>query len=156
MWITAARILAFGFLNRCRGGLIPLPSVQLGRFLFWALPLAAYALWRGYEVVPCFWALLGAFAGVAIPNWGKYWNLKDDEDWLMMSLCGLCVTICPAFGLAFHNTIHAIIFGISGVLMPVFYWLGARIPLKIQGLTQGPEVSEVLFGMWVGLALGIL
>lgn len=150
MLLVSARILAFGLLNRCRGGLIPLRSGQLGRILFWAFPMALYAFWVQRGLVPALEVLVGAFAGVAIPNWGKYWNLTNLQDWLMMALCGLCVTALPAFGM------HSIIFGISGLLMPIFYWLGARIPIKIKGLTEGPEVSEVLFGMWIGLSLGLL
>lgn len=144
-----------GLLNRCRGGWIQLKSGQLGRVLFWALPIGFIVL-LGWGVVPAVYALLLAFLGVAIPAWGLYVGLKTEQDWLLLSACGLCVSGFPAIGIAIESFNAASIYAVSGLLMPVFYWLGQKIPSKVKNFEQGTPLGELFFGAWLGFVLALL
>ena len=164
LWVFAAAFFgAFAF--RIRGGWLSLPSTFLGRG-FWGLAcgLIAYRATMSWEIglsvavaglVACMpghaeWLDLGT---VKTPSSegrkaGGFW-----EDFSKLGLRGLWWTAPVGGVLAFVGYDWWYIY--VGLLQPVAYEIGHRIPIKMKGF-QGAELGEFLFGAVQGTALGLL
>ena len=155
------QILFLALANRCRGGLINVPSGELGR-MFWAIPFAVTDFLVRYNqdlwVNLCYGASLfvGGFTGASLAAWGKYDTKPNNWDALKLTYQGLIFVlpvsvICAAFTLYFLAASVLL----SGLAIAPCYALGWKIPSKIKGFEQGTPLGEVLFGGAIGLVIWV-
>ncbi len=157
--VILAAALAGGLLFRIRGGL---GGRKLGTDTSEARALFALGMGlMGWGFSRNSWLLLlpSAWFASCLPGWfgalglghdGTSWG--EDAAWLLLR--GLMWVALPALvfwdcGFAPWPLIAA------GVLCPLAYEAGYRIPLKITGLTQGPEIGEAIFGALLGGATAL-
>lgn len=136
---------------RIRGGLIPLGSSTAARLVF-ALAMTYPVIydWRLAALAPA-WYLGSVLAWYKSIDMGRI-----EGTWLWdaskISLRGITWTILPV-GVFYFFGYEAWSLVLAGFLCPLAYELGWRIPSKIKGLRQGPELSEVIFGSFLGLGM---
>lgn len=154
------RPFLFALANRSRGGLVPMKSGQLGRFLLWALPVATMLVITAHPVrlLDTVWyfleLLLTLFTGISISAWGPNRALATAKDWWAMTLWGFCVAGLPALIVLAYGLYPLGLFLFAGGLtMAPCYWLGNKIPSKIPQLETGEPMQEVVFGFVLGLAV---
>ena len=159
-WLLA--VFGGALLFRIRGGL---GGRKLGtdtteaRAIF-ALGMGLTGWWLGRDS----WLLLllsawflsclpGWFGALGLGHDGTSW--AADAGWLLLR--GLMWAAAPALVLWWCGFSPWPLIA-AGALCPLAYEVGYRIPLKITGLTQGPEIGEATFGalLGAGMAWGIL
>lgn len=147
--IGAAAALLF----RIRGGLFALSGTAPGRVIF-AVGMSALSAYAAWDL----WMLLSAplWYASAVLGWGGALDLGRNEgtwaeDAQALLLRGVWWTYLP--GLLFILMGHSPVYLLPGLLCPVAYELGYRIPLKVKGAYQGPELAEVIFGAMLGIGL---
>lgn len=148
----------YALANRARGGLVYIPSGQLGRLLLWALPVVLSLFFTkhpdNYRDDGLYGgALIAAlFAGVAIPAWGPYVHLKSLADWVDLTGCGLIMTGIVATVVYFFGYYNLSAFlMLSGLLMAPSYWAGNKIPSTLPQFETGVPLGELIFGFSIGL-----
>ena len=148
--------------NRCRGGLISIKSGQLGRLLFWAIPLAlTLTLTRHPEsLYETFWYFLqitvASYIGSCIAAWGKYDTIPTAWDPANLTLQGILFLWPTAIiVLAFFNYAIAAALALSAFTIAPCYWLGWHIPSKLKGFETGIPIAELIFGFIIGLSIYI-
>lgn len=156
--LLGALIGAVGF--RLRGSAIFEEITGRGattaRIVCWAIPMGLVSLYH----VPWEWAWaisLGLFLG-ACPGWYHCTDLGRDDgkvvrDYVIMTIRGLVWTLPAALVMAYFNTNASSAMMIAGLLCPLAYTIGWKIPSKIKGLHQGPELGEFIFGGMVGASV---
>lgn len=156
-WAAAIAIGAVAF--RLRGSALVgdlAPALMPGRHL-WAVAMTGLAIWlAGWS--PDLLLLAPAFFLGAVPGWKSTIDLGRVEgskvrDALVMVVRGLVWTLPAGAVLWFFGPGTSWTFGLAGLLCPLLYEIGWRVPLRIPHLRQGPELGELLFGGWLGAAL---
>ena len=143
----------FGLLNRLGGGLVKLGSTHLSRILFRSLPTALVVFYISHKYWALSLALVLGWLGWVLAKYSKYWNLTSLRDWLLMAWNGLLTSVFPAAVFIPFNPLGALYVALSGLFMPLCYWLGHRTPNLGKGFNSGPEMGEFYFGCVRGVAL---
>jgi len=149
--------ILLAFSNRCRGGLIRLKSGQLGRFLFWAIPfaLSVFFVHHPNDMKDVFYyagmLLFAAFGGSCWVAWGPYANMTQASDFRNMAVEGLKFTSPIAIVALWGSIALSVFLLISGLFVAPSYCIASKIPSRIPGIHQGPELGEFITGLSIGI-----
>ena len=152
--------------NRHRGGWLPTGHTQIARLDFAAI-MTALVLWR--IGVPVWWIVpallagwfIGCLAGQGEGMWIGRASFENrytitPRKWLTdaanLTGSGLCNVAVPVALLWWFGALWWPLL-IAGALKPLAYELGWRMPLRLPGFSQGPELGEVAFGAALGAAI---
>lgn len=145
---------------RLRGSdLVHVTPIPMEGRVIWSVAMAALAFWlAGWDERMLI--LAPAFFLGAVPGWKSTIDLGRVEgsrfrDALVMVVRGLVWTLPAGAVLWFFGPPASWTFGLAGLLCPLLYEIGWRVPLRIPHLRQGPELGELLFGAWLGATLAL-
>lgn len=163
--------LLFAFLYRCRGGFLGTGRTQVGRLVYWAIPVA---IW-GHCVLPWYGLLcgLGAFVGLLFSHGPFQVDSKGDSIGGMIGigiarmyciLLPLTYSACPELnavaiagglqGLAYFLG-HTFLNGIdSRIYSPGLTLFGKQILTSGEFAIAGDQWGEVITGAFFGLTFG--
>lgn len=161
----------FAFLYRCRGGFLGTGHTQLGRLIYWVIPVGIWAVFQNPLLAPA--CALTAFLGLLIPH-SKYMASATFKSVAGMGLIGMARLSLILAPLAYYSPV-VLIFAPLGLLSGLGYYIGwkylhgidSRIYSKGYSLlgisfTSGPfaiagcEWGEVFTGAAFGLAFWLL
>lgn len=159
--LAGAGALLGAILFRIRGGLLGDYGAELGTIvsrLAWAIGLAS-----GGALVAWDWLILliapGLFVGCVI-GWPSSIDMgRNEGTWLRDALGmlwrGPLWTVPAGATLVLVGYPHGYWFAASGLLCPVCYELGWRVPYSAKWAVDGSAWGEIIFGATIGAALAI-
>lgn len=153
--ITIAGAIIGAAANRHRGGWLPTGHTQLARLDF-SLIMSALVWWSTgrWDVAICcipawaFGTLAGQGEGMWMgtgtsPLWRDALNLLGSGLW---NVCAVAAVLWW-FDLAWWPMV------VAGAMKAAAYWIGNRVPVHVTAAEQGPELSEILYGAVLGVAV---
>lgn len=137
-------------------------GTQGSRILFWAGPfgMLLFSIFPVYYSAPWQLAYLiglvfSLWLGLVLAKYSKYWFMKSKQDYIMMGLNGIIITL-PAGLLLAISSWCAVVFVFSGVLMAPAYAIGWKLPALASWLNKGTQWGELLTGLFIGLYASVL
>lgn len=141
---------------------------QLGRILFWALPVGVDLMIVFPPLLGFWWSLAYLvaiifllFLGLAIGPWGQWFDMGRNHDtfksdFLNMLWRGALITGFAGALMCFASVPVGIIFGLCGAMTAPARALGWKVPTATPQLEQGPEWGEFLTGLCIGAVVTAL
>lgn len=154
--IAIITIMAFmllgAFLNRHRGGLIPLRHGQIARANY-SIGLSIMLWWSTGDIMASALCPVAFFLGSLAPN-GDWMNVRDRDEVFSGCVSGW-INVAPAlFVMIGFGSARWLPLFLIGLLKGPLYLLAQKTPdLDIKQFHRGPEMGEVLFGAALGIGV---
>ena len=151
-------MLLGGFANRIRGGwlgekinkIIPEWGATKSRIFFGLIVSLIMFFFNdnyySFLYIPCLW---GSYA---IAGWFKSGSMEGLKEFIKMTFRGILFSLCLA-PMLYFSLITILQLILIAIALPICYFIGNRLPIKIKNFYMGMELAEFIFGMVLILIL---